>query len=885
GRFEFAKIPSGFISILAAEFSLTRESAGVDLDLKPDTTLDQTLVLHVPNAVEQAQLATVEGDVKRDDPTWPNDRTRDVLVPNAVVSIRGLAPVVADANGHYVATGVPVSMSGKSVVSVFDPATGRRANASMPNPLTAGASNTLPLLLRTAVPQGTATFRVRLTAASGEAVTDYRVIWPGYPPDELTHRGGGIYELTANVPQTIDVWAVPHGRHPKYGDQFGHTTMRADFDGQIVVHDVRLPGQGSVKARVLVQKRCPDATPDCPVEYDVGAGTIGVAYSVWHDGEQSLVVQDREPVATDPVTGIATINGVPAGNASVETLAHPSGYASGNVFIRFDADERPIDLRLSTLGNVSGRVVDYDGVSPIAGATVRFNGNLANLGTVTTGADGTFRFNAVGANQNFTLVAEGTDNGVYRTGTVNASTPPGGGPVSGLVIVMRQQANVDGIVVDSSNVPVPQARYWARELVWPYRQFGSSRDPLIAGNDGRFFLNNVFTGGVRITAVSPVHQEDRGDAQVDLGFEGDNRTNIRLTIGSAGTSTISVTVFDSSNGYMLVPNAEVTLYRDGGAFDFASTNQNGVVSFENVPVAHADGSQATYVIRATSKVVGRAGAVGGIVLTRDVPKQVQVALTLTGRVSGTLVDGDFPSLPPVRGMPVYLYQPSFYTVTSTGRIGDFLFNGVPEGSLRLEALDTDSGRKAYNTTPLFIDKLFPDRADVLLKLEKTATLKVKVYLPDDAGGASSVLAPLVDVKVTQPNYSRELQGVSSELNFAKMFTNREFHIEARELGGENRIIRYDGSIPPETFSPEVSLHFTTSGTVRVEVTADDASLIAGSSVVIGGAGKGASVFADATGIITINDMPLGNVSVQVVSGALSASASGTLASHSVPLVL
>ncbi|HEX9408001.1 MAG TPA: carboxypeptidase-like regulatory domain-containing protein, partial [Thermoanaerobaculia bacterium] len=83
GQFEFTKVPAGFISVLASEFNLTRESAGVDFDLHADSIIDQTLTLHVAAAGDPQQV-TVHGTVWRDDPAAPNDRTRDQLVPNAV---------------------------------------------------------------------------------------------------------------------------------------------------------------------------------------------------------------------------------------------------------------------------------------------------------------------------------------------------------------------------------------------------------------------------------------------------------------------------------------------------------------------------------------------------------------------------------------------------------------------------------------------------------------------------------------------------------------------------------------------------------------------------------------------------------------------------------
>jgi hypothetical protein len=880
GRFEFTDVPSGLISVIGADFTITRESAGVELDLGRDTTIETTLVLHVPTPTETAGYATIEGDVKRDDPTSPGDRMRDVLVPNAIISLAGMANVIADANGHYIINNVPTTLAGAKI-SVFDPATGRKGRSSAPTPLLAGKVNILPLLLSTSQPQGFATFRVRLFSVSGDKVTRYRVLWPGYPPNPFTQVSPGVYELAnIKVPQTAEIWAVPNGRDAIYGDQVAHGTITASFDGQTPVLDLRLPGQGSIRARVLVRERCPDSNPTCTPGYGVGAAKIGVTYSIWNDIDQGMSAEERPPVETDPATGYALIPNVPVGFADVETIEHPSGYAAAQAYIAFEGESKSLDLTLASLGNVTGRVVNYDGQTPVAGATVRFEGGTARVEGITTKADGTFVVPAMAGGQGFTITADATIDGIYRTGYVTGSTPSGGGPVNGLVIVMRTQANIDGKIVDETGAILPLARYWARELSWPYRSFGSEHDPLYAGADGRFVLNNIFSGGVRITAEHPTFQERRGDQQVAIGFEGDNKPGVVVSVSAAkGSSSLSVTVVDSSNGYAHVPNAEVTVALNGKAFDFGTTDANGVVSFEQLPAGE------TYEVRATSKALGRSGVTRDVALVRNVPATAQVALTLTGRVSGTLVDGDIDPPPPVRGAPVYLQAETMRTVASTGGIGEFLFNGIPEGTFTLEAIDPDSGRRAVNETPLFINSLFRDRENIQLKLEKTAALNVGVYLPDDRGLSSGVLAPLVDITVKQGYYSRELQAAGERVTFPKMFSNGDYSITVKELGGLERKISYTGRFPQGGFAKSESLVFGTTGSVRVEVTADDPSLVKGAHLILAGNGKSADLFLDSTGVVELDGFGLGNVSAQVTALSLSASASGSIESHSTQLVL
>ena len=62
----------------------------------------------------------------------------------------------------------------------------------------------------------------------------------------------------------------------------------------------------------------------------------------------------------------------------------------------------------------------------------------------------------------------------------------------------------------SNNAPVPLANFVLRELDFPYRSFGTTPDPLTADIAGRFTINNVFIGPLRVSANDPGNQEIRG---------------------------------------------------------------------------------------------------------------------------------------------------------------------------------------------------------------------------------------------------------------------------------------------------------------------------------------------------------------------------------------
>jgi Bacterial Ig-like domain/F5/8 type C domain len=875
GRCEFTGVPAGFVSVLAAEFNLTRESAAVDLEVRADAVVDQVIVLHVPTPAEQSALVTIQGTITRDDPAAPNDSTRDRAVAAAVLTIPGLAAVTADTEGNYIDSGIPPAFGATKSMNVFDPDTGRRGTFLLPT-LVAG-TNQFSVRLRSSVPAGAAKMRVRLFGARDEPVSGVRVLSPYFPPLEFSETAAGVYELAkVNVPQQYDVWAVPRDRSGTYGDQYARGSVRVDFDGQIGFADLHLPGQGTIVAKLEVSQPC--ANPPC---YAAATGPVTVSYLTWNESEQVAVATEHR-VDPDPVTGNSTMTRVPAGqDVSVTTIDNPAGFAAAVAHLAFDGDSRTVTLRLDSLAQVSGRVLMFDGQTPAAGASVRLEGSIANVLPVTTGADGSFTFAAVAANQAFRVVAETTQDGVFRTSYAEARTPAGGGIVGNLTIVLREQSSVEGRVLDANDVPVPLAKYWLRELSWPYRTFGSPADPLIAGQSGGFVVSNVFSGAFRITAVSPEVQELRGDYQGEIRFEGDtSQRDVSVHIGGAGTASVSVAVVNPENAFERVANAEVTLLRNDKAFDFTTTDANGLAVFDQVPAA------GTYALHGFSKALGRAGSAADFTVTASIVANVTLTLEFRGMVSGVVRDPEStPAEAPVKGAPVTLREPAMATRASTDASGAFEFSGIPEGKFSLEAFDVDSGRRGSGPAGLFISKLYPERRGIQIELERTASLHVKVFLPDDSGKAG-LLAALTDVIVKQGDgvaYLRELQG--NDLTFARLFARQPYSIEAKELGGEGRVVKASGGFASGSYDATETLVFPTSG--RVEVTVRDAASapVVDARVTIDGGRRSATLYTGASGVVALDGFALGPIVVQAQKGNVAAAASGTLNSHSTPLAL
>ncbi|HSN68763.1 MAG TPA: carboxypeptidase-like regulatory domain-containing protein, partial [Thermoanaerobaculia bacterium] len=192
GRFELAGVPAGFVTVLAAEWSVSRTSAAQDFDLRPDATRELTMILAVRGA---EALARVEGFGQREDPLHPNDPAFYSRVEGAVVRIEGLGTATADALGTFIFEGVPSSLAGRPV-KAWDPSTGRAGATTLPSPLTPASSVAVLIPAKEA---GKGSVRVRLLSAAGFPVDGFDVFVPGLPKTDLQRMGEGIYELR-NVP-------------------------------------------------------------------------------------------------------------------------------------------------------------------------------------------------------------------------------------------------------------------------------------------------------------------------------------------------------------------------------------------------------------------------------------------------------------------------------------------------------------------------------------------------------------------------------------------------------------------------------------------------------------------------------------------------------------
>ncbi|HKO01490.1 MAG TPA: carboxypeptidase regulatory-like domain-containing protein, partial [Thermoanaerobaculia bacterium] len=431
---------------------------------------------------------------------------------------------------------------------------------------------------------------------------------------------------------------------------------------------------------------------------------------------------------------------------------------------------------------------------------------------------------------------------------------------------------------DAHGAPVALAHYWVRELSWPYRAFGSAAEPLIAGSNGSFFANDIFAGPFRVTAVSPIDQEARGDLQGSIAEESGDRNGLSLVIGAAGTGTINVTVYDSNSGFTTVPNAEVALQVNGLGYDFTVTNQSGFAVFEQIPAGR-------YTIRAISRAAGRSGASAAFDVTRDAATNVRVSLTFIGTLRGTIVDADNDPPTPVSGAAVFLRGGGLDARASTDANGSYFFNAVPEGRFSIEAIDLASGRSVQTAEIYELSALVQNLNAGALPIERSGTVNLTVSLPNDAGLAGEI-APLVDATVVQwGGYSRSQQG-RGQMTFNKLFSTRGFNVEVRELGGLQRTLSVVNShFPAGAHDANVSLVFSTTGAVEVTVLGESNQPARGVLLDVSDGNRTFRVYTNDSGFARVDGLPLSNIFVRATSGNISASDGGTIVSHATPLRL
>src|SRR5581483_5466369 len=186
-----------------------------------------------------------------------------------------------------------------------------------------------------------------------------------------------------------------------------------------------------------------------------------------------------------------------------------------------------------------------------------------------------------------------------------------------------------------------------------------------------------------------------------------------------------------------------------------------------------------------------------------------------------------------------------------------------EGRIALDARDPLSIRRAYLDNVLV--SVVAGTTHVTLVLERTSTLTVRAFLPNDDGSSSSVAAPLVSIDVEQSapggHYLRTSQ--TNGAQFPGLIRGVPVSVTVHELGGRNRTASTSVALAePEK---ETDLTFMAFGSVTGHVTPGGA-VAPNVYVSASSGGVSSNGYPDAAGNIRFDNLPFGTVSIQASTG-------------------
>jgi protocatechuate 3,4-dioxygenase beta subunit len=405
-------------------------------------------------------------------------------------------------------------------------------------------SDDLSLILKT-----TGTIRGRVEdAATHRPVTDFSASYTsprtggfggmqirmGGESERAFQSADGTFELTDVPAGKWKVMASAPGYRPAEvaGIEIGEGETK---EGVVL----SLKRGASVSGRVLDPRRG-TGVPNASVSWSEGTGPsqFPAAAAI------ARLTGDGTAVSTD-ADGRYRLDGLSAGKVTI-AAEHPD-YLDVSRQVEVE-DEATIDLTLSLGGSIVGSVVGKDGRSPVPGAQV----TLADAGGTFDVGNDSSRSDASG---NFLF--EHLKPGRYR---VSAKSNAGGS--SWKDVVLAESQRLDGVVLEMEGGAVvrgtvsglPSGRLGAVRIYASGRDY---EDNAITGDDGRFTLNDVPAGVLRLYALTSFPSsrttsknvevpEVAGEVPVEIVFEGSSRLAGRVTRGERPLSGIFLTAISDA---------------------------------------------------------------------------------------------------------------------------------------------------------------------------------------------------------------------------------------------------------------------------------------------------------------------------------------------------
>jgi protocatechuate 3,4-dioxygenase beta subunit len=237
-----------------------------------------------------------------------------------------------------------------------------------------------------------------------------------------------------------------------------------------------------------------------------------------------------QPAVTTDADGRFRFDGLPSGRITV--TAEHSDYLEASKQIDLE-DEANVDLTLSVGGSISGTVVGKDGRTGVAGAQVL----LSAPGSGMSFGDDSARADASG---NFSFEH-------LKAGRYGVSARSNAGATASKDVVLAESQRLDGVMLEMATgatvqgtvTGLPSGRVGGVRVIASAKDY---TDSAVAGDDGRFTLQDVPAGVLRLSANTAFPSmrsttktveipEDASEVPVEIAFEGSSRLAGRITRG------------------------------------------------------------------------------------------------------------------------------------------------------------------------------------------------------------------------------------------------------------------------------------------------------------------------------------------------------------------
>jgi hypothetical protein len=633
GRYVFDRMPSGAFSI-SARYDLSSVSLTDTVGANQTRHLD--ILLNVP------QTGTVQGVVRR-----ANGST----VAQALVSVAGRG-MLTGPNGEFSIAGVATGAQ-TVLAATQDELQQGTMSVTVPAAGTVTANITL---------SGLGSVRIAVVGSDGQPARNATVTLAGRCSDPC----GCVSRSTGptGAPVTFDslrlgrvdakAFLVNGGTYDSAA-----TTLSLVRDGETVEGVILLRGFGTITGTVFDANNQPAHGADVVIDarhfVNDGGFQCGMVSGPAHRVRTDVSGRFRVPnVGVGPVTVTATQAFAPT-PAVVRTSLALAGQTVD------------VELRLTDTiaGELSGRVLLPDGVTPAGvGVTVTMAGLLPDV-VVRTDADGLFHFARVFPEGRYVLTARDPLTG----GQVQEQVYLQAGQNQTQDLRLKGRGRLVVTVEDAAGEPIDRASVRVVETAFPGQRFERTLD---ASTEHRAVFEGVFEGPISIEAFELVG--NRG-GRLSTVMVRDGTVDAVVRLGAVGT--VHGTLRMPGTGTP-VPFATVRLLSGNRVIGQATTGEvdaeRGTFHFDYVPAG-------PFTLDAVDPSTGRTGTAPGRIDTQGQDAVVDITLQALGTVTGLITSNGDP-----RPAALVEIQSGFYRITTLADSeGRYRVEGVPEGQVTVTA--------------------------------------------------------------------------------------------------------------------------------------------------------------------------------------------------------